>query len=379
MIGFNTVKGCEKLLVASVLENFFGAIWKGKLSVKVGDELISKETIIDLFNRAEFPQALQDTKGEPEAFNNAKQYLSALVGIEEAIIENQENRELGNCEVRIIVGDHLPKRVAVLRNGMFITDQMDHLKRFGDFKEFVAVVECQSKKGNELLRDMEPPKHDDFEPERLPTGDQPKGQRALSELGRWVRDMLKRHARDPIADVSEVKELTDYFADDIGPGDSGAKGEEVNPVGQIQIRAQPLRRSPVIVKEEEHGEEGGTGEGKSKGGGGSGDGTGEGSGSGGKGSSSSSLKELTNVRSVKLSDQRRRVSFTPAFTGKMELGVYEAGADTDRRLTIIRSTVGKVRNGTIHGIPVQRGVRVQIELDLDMNFLGAMKVVGHEI
>jgi hypothetical protein len=55
----------------------------------------------------------------------------------------------------ILVHENLPKRVAVLRNGMFITDQMSHLKRFGEYKEFVAVVECLSKKGNELLRDMD--------------------------------------------------------------------------------------------------------------------------------------------------------------------------------------------------------------------------------
>src|SRR5262249_28492638 len=159
---------------------------------------------------------------------------------------NHENRDLGNCEVRIMLGSGLPKRVAALRSGMFITDQMDHLRRFGDFKEFVAVVECHTKKGNQLLCDMEPPKHNDFEPERLPPADRVKGKRALHELARWVREMLKRHARDPISDVSEVRELAAYFADDVGQ-EAGDKGEEVNPVGAIQIRAQPFKRRPVVI------------------------------------------------------------------------------------------------------------------------------------
>jgi uncharacterized membrane protein YgcG len=378
ILGFSAVKDWEKILIASVLENFFGAIWRGRLSVKVGGELIAKETIIEQFERPGWNEYLKGMKGEPEAFNNARHFLSALVGTEEVIVENQENRELGNCEVRIVVGDQLPKRMAVLRNGMYITDQMDYLKRFGDFKEFVGVVECQSQKGNELLRDMEPPKHNDFEPERLPAGEQAKGQRALSDLGRWVREMLKRHARDPVADISDVRELADYFADESPDDQSSEKGEEVNPVGAIRIRAQPLKRRPIVVREEDVGEEGGSGENENGGGGGSGGGGGKGGGSGGKGSASTRVIELSNVRSVPLSEKRRRIAFTPSFSGKMELVVYEAGADTDRRLNVLKSGMGKVRQGSIN-LPVRKGERMAFDIDLDGGFHGAMKVVGHEV
>jgi hypothetical protein len=381
VIGFDAVQGWDKLLLASVLENFFGAIWRAKLSVKIGSELVAKETINQLFERPGWPEALKDLNGEPEAFNNARHFLSTLVGTEEVIIENQENRELGNCDVRIIVGEQLPKRVAVLRNGMFITDQMEHLKRFGDFKEFVAVVECQSKKGNELLREMEPPRHDQFEPDRLPAGDRARGQRALTELGRWVREMLKRHARDPVSDISEVKELADYFADDFGEEDSTSKGEEVNPVGPIMIRAQPLKRRLVVIRGEGLEEEGGSydADGGGNGGGGNGEGGGEGGGRGGRGKSSGRAVDLSNVRSIILSERRRRVAFTPGFTGKLELSLYEAGADTDRRLTVIKCNAGKVKAGLVKNVPVKRGIRTTLEVDLDGPFLGAMKVAGYEI
>jgi hypothetical protein len=257
ILGFHAVKDWEKFLIASVLEHFFGAIWKSKLVVHVDDEVISKATIRGIFGRKTLREALIGVKGEPDRFDNARSFLKTLEDSKEVFIEDQQNIEIGNCQVRIIVAENLPKRVAVLRNGMFITDQMDTLKRFGDFKEFAAVVECHSKKGNQLLRDMEPPKHDDFQPALLITPEQQeKGQRALTLLGRWVREMLKRHARDPIADVSEVKELAHYFPDD--SGDSGGdKGEEINPVGKIEIRAQPHRRRPVVIKADVEGDEGG--------------------------------------------------------------------------------------------------------------------------
>ena len=379
VLGFNALENWNKILIASVLENFFGAIWRGKLAVTVERELITKETVNELFDKPGWEEYLKGMKGEPEAFNNARHFLGTLVGTEEVFVEAQENRELGLCEVRMAVGEQKPKRVAVLRNGMLITDQMDHLKRFGDYKEFAAVVECQNKKGNELLRDMEPPKHNDFEPERLPPDDQAKGQRALLELGRWVREMLKRHARDPVADVSDVRELADYFADDSPEDESSEKGEEVNPIGAIQIRAQPSKRRPMIIREEDIGAEGGAG-GTSHNGGGGGDGGGKGTGkgTGGTGTGSSQVMELSNVRSVPLSDKRRRVAFTPSFSGKAQLVLYEAGADTDRRLTVMKSTAGKVRQGAIN-LPVKKGERVAFDIELDSSFVGAMKVAGHEI
>ncbi|MGY3073773.1 hypothetical protein ACVWZZ_000144 [Bradyrhizobium sp. LM6.10] len=378
VLGFSDVQHWEKILIASVLENFFGAIWRGKLIVTVGKELITKETILELFEKSDWENYLRGMKGEPEAFQNARQFLRTLVGTEEIFVEAQENRELGLCEVRIAVGEGMPKRVAVLRNGMFITDQMEHLKRFGDYKEFCGVVECQNKKGNTLLRDMEPPKHDDFEPERLPPDEQAKGQRALSELARWVRDMLKRHARDPVADVSDVRELADYFADDSPDDQSSEKGEEVNPIGAIQIRAQPLKRKAIVIREEDVGNEGGSGQTGSKGGGGQGGGKATGNGNGGKVAGSPQVMDLNNVRSVPLSEKRRRVAFTSSFSGKVEVTLYEAGADTDRRLNVLKCSLGKVKKGAVN-LPVKKGERVSFDIDLEGSFLGAMKVTGHEI
>jgi hypothetical protein len=377
VLGFNAIANWDKVLIASVLENFFGAIWRGKLSVKVGAELITKETINEIFDRKGWEDYLADMTGEPEAFNNARHYLQTLVGTEDVLVETHENRELGLCEIRIAVGEDLPKRVAILRNGMFIADQLDRLKRFSDYKEFVAVVECQAKRGNELLRDMEPPKHDNFEPKLLPSTDQTRGLRALFELGKWVREMLKRHARDPVADVSEVRELADYFGDESPDDQSTDKGEEVNPIGAIQVRAQPLKRKPIIVRDEEIGADGG-GEKGGGGGGANGGGKGSGKGTAGKGSASSRIIELNNVRSVPLSEKRRRVAITPSFSGKMQILLYEAGADTDRRLNAVKSTVGKVRQGVIN-MAATKGERIVFDVDLDASFSGAMKVSGHAI
>src|SRR5690606_32508883 len=120
-----------------------------------------------LFSDERVVSAIDDQQEEPETFKNSGHFLRALTSGESSIAETESLR-LGHCKLHILVGEELPKRVAVLRNGMLITSNLAKLRRFSDFKEFVAVFECWSTKGNDLLRAMEPPAHDDFEPMRLP-------------------------------------------------------------------------------------------------------------------------------------------------------------------------------------------------------------------
>ena len=88
---------------------------------------------------------------------------------------------------------------------------------------------------------MEPPRHDDFEPPLLPTKDeQTKGRTALRDLASWVRDALKRHAKDPVSEVTEIDELKDFFGDE-GDSDTGKGTEEINPYGDVIIRAKPIK------------------------------------------------------------------------------------------------------------------------------------------
>ena len=230
IIGFPGDKGWDRVLAATIAENFFGAIDRGHLDVVIqgqGEIFINADNLSSIFSDTEMRKAIEQMKGQPDHFDQAGSYALALAKTDEVIIEQTENQHLGNCELRILFGENLPKRVAVLRNGMLITEDLDGLRKFADFKEFVAVLECKSTKGNELLRAMEPPRHDDFEPDRLPTErDKRRARLALRELSQWVRDMLKRHAQNPVSEVSTIDELAEYFADEGDEGPNQRNGEQ---------------------------------------------------------------------------------------------------------------------------------------------------------
>ena len=84
--------------------------------------------------------------------------------------------------------------------GMLVTAQQRGLIRFPGFRDFAALCVFEDPQGNELLREMENPQHDQFEPSRLPEQDRARGRRALNRITRWIRDEVKRVAGPPEGD-----------------------------------------------------------------------------------------------------------------------------------------------------------------------------------
>jgi hypothetical protein len=373
----------KELLSVSVAENFFGAISDGTLIVKIENLVLNKETIESFFNRSDIRRLISDLPDEPDNFDDSGRYFLALQDNEKVKIEESEMRELGRVQLRVLVEDNLPKKVCVLRNGMFITDRLNRLKSFSDCKDFIAVIQCMSKKGNELLRMMEPPRHDAFEPSRLHSiEEQRRGARALKGLATWVRDMLKRHAKEPVSKVTEIDELRDYFGEE-GKAGTGKGTREINPYGEIHIRARPLKMkntSYLVVGESQTKMEGkAIGEGLGS------QGSGE-SGRPGLGNNEEGAKvpiqgpqvKLKNVRAIVRGEKERSLAFTPTYSGTISLYLLEAGADSDYKLKINKSNKGILQNGCLV-IDVEADNRFISEIELMQKYHGAIKVIAHEI
>lgn len=379
---FDASKNWQELLAVSVAENFFGAISDGKLRVEIDSTyVLDQESIADFFGRSEIRKLIENLKDEPDRFDSCKNYLAALQDKTEVIVEESETRELGLVQVRILIGEGFPKKVCALRNGMLISDSLNRLKIFSDFKEFVAVFHCQSKKGNELLRAMEPPRHDDFEPDRLPTKkEQRKGARALRDLAVWIREMLKRHAKEPVSEVTEIDELRDFFGDE-GEEGSGKGIEEINPFGEVVIRAKPIKHRKVAPQPgPEPGSEPEFEPGSKLGPPGPEPGPPRPPGpEPGPGPTSHKvLIGVRNVRSIASGLRTRKVAFTPASSGKISLRLLEAGADADYDVSIVETDKGVVENGGVI-LDVTAGSRCSLDVELDQDFSGAVKVVAYEI
>ncbi len=382
---FDELKNWQKLLTISIMENFFGAINDGRLVVSIDDTYrLDSTTIDEYFNEKNLTSEFKANEIENEdieRFNDRYNYYKA---IKSNIKESSQTTNLGSCDLKILLDENLPKKVCVLRNGMFISESIIGLRSFSDFKEFSAVFTCNDTVGNSLLRAMEPPRHDDFKPELL-TGDAEKlkGKKAIKEIAKMVRDALNRHAKDPVSDITSIDELKDFFGDENESG-GGKNNEETDPSGNIVIRAKQMKSKSLASTKAgvdaglglDDGDTGGdndtehngskatqTDNPKQKG---SGD------------NPTKSLVALQNIRAIMRGGKSRKVFFTSTKTGIIQLKVLQVGADAEYEVAIHTASAGVLKGAGVV-VEVTKGERVEIELGMKQEYLGALKVVAYEV
>ena len=339
--GFSDDAGWQKRIARSVIENFFCAIDDRQLSIIVepdgdmehqGLMEINADTL-DMWFDYLLPQGCS-IEDDNEALAEAQAFREILRT--NAVLKEKHDEDLGDCKLWIAVGDHLPNRVALIRQtGMLITSQQEQLQRFRNIQSFGAVCRFDSEIGNELLRQMENPEHNQFKPDFLPESDRERGRRALRRIVKWIRNEIKTHVAPQISNKSSVINELANFLPDIEPDDAfrpDGDGDDHEPAlkGDPIIRIKPRKKRATDPEPEsdpqtediegdgiEMGTEGGGGEADNQGDGGEG-GNGDGNADGGTGNRGGNEGRTTavpivNVRYLPIPQKqhRCRISFTP--------------------------------------------------------------------
>jgi hypothetical protein len=133
--------------------------------------------------------------------------------------------------------------------------KIDTFKHTSVPAKYAAVLECSDDKGNQLLRELEPPQHDRWDGGRAVDGD-----KALLELKKFVREGLKSRVKEQIGDTVEIKGLSRYLpADGLtiekdgagrrpSPGEgTGTEGSTVQGAPHDQSSLKPTVRRAVKV------------------------------------------------------------------------------------------------------------------------------------
>ena len=104
--------------------------------------------------------------------------------------------------------------------------------------------------GNELLRRMENPTHDRFEPDRLPERERRRGQGALKRITDWIRSEIKKQAGPPEGGKKTVLSELAVYLPDYQPeepfDDAGHEGDESSGEPgfgeRVTLTLKPVRR-----------------------------------------------------------------------------------------------------------------------------------------
>lgn len=356
VMGLKESKNWHNRIIAAVIANFFYAIDNKQLEVVID---YGEDTI--LINDMTLPDLLASSlyQAEDIAVKNAYFYYLAL---KEGNLLDKTVSGLGHSKLWTKVGSDFPQNVAIIRNtGMLITDNMQGLRRWTGCEEFAAVCLCSSNDGNALLRSMENPQHDAFEPERLEgKSEQSKGETALKNLARWVRDGVSKFASASQSQTDNIVELAEWFNDPDAPdpplpGEDGERNFEGNSIEEFQS-IKSLSPPETISEEGENGDED--------------DDTKPINGNGGKRkhkkkTAARRALKVSAVRILPQGDNVKRVMFTPMETGRARLGLLVAG-DSFIEPIGIQAVVknGKKETMTGGGVKMEVVAKKRVEVDV---------------
>lgn len=179
-------------LLQSVLDNFWMAIHSGLLEVELkengADEKVSRANLADYLLR----------------YSPEKTYPYYQAVANPARKEEKQLPIVGRCSLYIAQGDGYPKRVEFMRKAKMMVFQ----KRYTVMPDpFAGVFVCESDEGNEVLRDMEPPQHNAWDPDR----DKERGAEVLRVIGEWIRGTLRDMANLSAGRPEDIPELDRYL------------------------------------------------------------------------------------------------------------------------------------------------------------------------
>jgi len=402
IVGFPYTDNWMERLVYAFTQNFFSSIYNNKLIVNIGNNseyVINSESILTIPEFCNIKKIPGYDKQAQKDFELKYSYLEALNSEERKVIP-LELESIGDCRLTILLRKDLKKKICFLRGGMLITDELNGLKQFTEFKDFVAVFECLDAKGNKFLTKMEPPEHNTFDAailERNYPELYAAGKKALNEIKLKVRDALRVYAYEKVEETAYIDDLNEYFEAIQDSGeleDDDADITEVNPYGEISIKlkstpiAKRKRRKPkkgdegqeveVLVVDEDEGEEEDEDTPET-----------ETNGNGGNRTNTKPTKiDIANTATKTTLDKFRifsdknktHVFFDYSKDKKLQLNFYLQGITEKEPLAIQTSSQGEIKEeGKSIEIEVEKDKRNNFEVSFEKKVFGSIEVEAYEV
>ncbi len=263
VVGFENDNWFEQLSGAAV-KHFWPALYKDKVSFFVQDHPRGIKRVIDKNTLdLELGRLVKNTPIDLGDFD--VKYVDIY---KDAPVE-LEVKHLGKCKFYLRIGGHHDhtRKVCCFRNNKMVIEYMS-IHKGGNYS---AVFECENEKGSSLLKNMEPPRHDEWL-KGQPQEDKEMYAELYDDLRAKMREQIDAHLK------KLIKETTD--PDDIDLNTEGGDTDGQEGLAPKKINVQDRKQKITIQKKRKpKGKKGGGG-----GGGGGGNGkppTGKGQNGGG--------------------------------------------------------------------------------------------------
>ena len=259
IIGYQDSKDDSlKKLIKPILNSFWAAIHFNVLEVELKSEKINHH--IDSANLDGYMKTFASEPKDSNCFYQAVKKPSRFF--------KDNLKHLGEVELYVRVEETFPKLVQMMRKSkMVIFSKKSTVLP----EQYAAVFLCESNHGNKILRGLEPPKHNFWEPKR----DKENGHKVWNELYDWIKDSLRKLSNVNNKNAEEVPGLSEYLPlppvddediemdADVGNSfnNTGSDIESATEVGKTQeqtpvlIHGHVAKKSAPIIKPMASGQE----------------------------------------------------------------------------------------------------------------------------
>ncbi len=193
IIAYGAILAWADELATSVVKNFWMAIYSGLLEVVIVQGLseiaINRETLRACLEKYSRDEALV--------------YYRSVV--EPTRVFEKPLPLLGSCRLFIRIEEKFPRKLAMMRRPKMTVDEWKFPKTLQE--PFAGVFLCDNVEGNMILRGLEPPEHDKWDP-KLDDGS---GKEAVDEIRDWIRGNLMELAEEESGDPEEIPELEKFL------------------------------------------------------------------------------------------------------------------------------------------------------------------------
>lgn len=378
-VGFHEQEQWGDRMRLSLAANFFLALKRNEIEFMVEDVKLNQhsiESILESTDIADIAAATSDTA----SLERAKRLL-LCVSSDASTHHTITVVGLGDFELHLLIAENMPREIHVLRNGIYISDNFGEfglpMRAFKGTKEYIAVLEPArtgaGRESSRLLKQLENPSHDKFQPERIVDATAQRTARLqIKDLISQVRGIIKGAAKIDEVDQSDLDELAHLFAAGGTSLEAPENSDEPNPerFKYGEARRSERKRTPagggnISVKTRRGNEDDKPERKKAE-------------------KTKRERKSPTGVRTIALdhvrskvsdkTDERRRtIFFTPAAGGEAEIIIAASGLSDDVELTLAGSSVGKVVNGRLRASLLE-GQRTEVELTFAEAFAGPIEM-----
>ena len=235
-------------MAAAILINFFCSIERQEMEFEIDDGSIkiNRGTLQALFSNSRVNKAVDELNARV-AFETARTLHACLID-EQTFIENLEIEDLGTVRMHILMRDGLGYTIGIIRNGMYITDNLSHFnepfKRFPLHRDFAVIIEPAGKREGEWFKRLENPSHNSLSAEGITDPElRARGRKAFEKLAKKIRSRIQALAKSQPSNTLELDELNDFFASDETRNEDDT-GMETDPQSKKPTPVRPVKPKP---------------------------------------------------------------------------------------------------------------------------------------